>query len=405
MYCTISGTPLTCKLSQYTPYQIVLSDSPLLISVSDNSTYTIGVYGIPCPRAAYLNGNTMFATESIFFAMTSSASATAYTDYSSLFVSNAIINPQTEVGYGSLIVKEVVSSNMQVYQTTFFTIKVICTVSVPSGSWIFITFPEGFDNFNNIRAVVQTQYTVVDYEVSTSSSVINRRIGYQLNTISVPANTEFQIMLTSLLTPKSPVTIDMNSICITVASSDRLRTIATSVESRNELGSLTFLPNSLHLVVNSYNPIEITAGTYSAPIRINPSDNSTFLTNMMISFSSSDMSFNANPTYLYLGNSYSTVIIGAGQNTIPTTYTFNLMKKETSISAYYSTLSEYAVQITSVPITITFPSSFTVPKGGCSMPVAVQLTNPPHSSITIYYDYNITLAPADQFWVNQEISF
>lgn len=255
MYCTISGTPLTCQLSQYTPYQIVLSGSPLLISVSDNSTYTIGVYGIPCPRAAYLNGNTMFATESIFFAMTSSASATAYTDYSSLFVSNAIINPQTEVGYGSLIVKEVVSSNMQVYQTTFFTIKVICTVSIPSGSWIFITFPEGFDNFNNIRAVVQTQYTVVDYEVSTSSSVINRRIGYQLNTISVPANTEFQIMLTSLLTPKSPVTIDMNSICITVASSDRLRTIATSVESRNELGSLTFLPNSLHLVVNSYNPI------------------------------------------------------------------------------------------------------------------------------------------------------
>ena len=42
---------------------------------------------------------------------------------------------------------------------------------------------------------------------------------------------------------------------------------------------------------------------------------------------------------MYLGNSYSSFIIGVTQNLIPTTYTFNLIKKETSISSYYSTLS------------------------------------------------------------------
>ncbi len=62
IYCTISGTPLTCGLSQHTPYQIVLSGSPLVVAVGSNSTYTISVYGIPCPRATYLNGNTMFAS-------------------------------------------------------------------------------------------------------------------------------------------------------------------------------------------------------------------------------------------------------------------------------------------------------------------------------------------------------
>lgn len=61
--------------------------------------------------------------------------------------------------------------------------------------------------------------------------------------------------------------------------------------------------------------------------------------------------------------------------------------------------------ITSVPITINFPASFTVPKGGCSMPVAVQLTNPPHSYITIYYEYDTTVASPSDFWVNQEISY
>jgi hypothetical protein len=141
IYCTISGTPLSCGLSQYTPYQIVLSASPLIIQAS-SSTYTINIYGIPCPRATYLNGNNMFITQSIFFGMATSVNATSYADYSQLFVSSAIINPQLTAGYGSIILKEVTSSNMQVYQSTFLTITMSCSVAIPSGSWIFITFPQ-----------------------------------------------------------------------------------------------------------------------------------------------------------------------------------------------------------------------------------------------------------------------
>lgn len=39
------------------------------------------------------------------------------------------------------------------------------------------------------------------------------------------------------------------------------------------------------------------------------------------------------------------------------------------------------------------------------MPVAVQLTNPPFSYITIYYEYDTTVAPPSDFWANQEISY
>ncbi len=137
--------------------------------------------------------------------------------------------------------------------------------------------------------IVQTQYSATNYEVSSNSSVVNTRVGYKLASLSIPANTEFQIMITSLLTPKSAVTIDMNKLRIIVANSDRSSTLATSLQSRNQLGSLTFIPNSLHLVVNNYNSIYVTAGTYSTPIQIKPSDNSTFLTNMMIKFSSSTL--------------------------------------------------------------------------------------------------------------------
>ncbi len=175
--------------------------------------------------------------------------------------------------------------------------------------------------------VVQTQYSAANFEVSTNSTVVNTRVGYRLGSLSIPVNTPFQIMITSLLTPKSAVTVDMNQLRILVATSDRLATIATSIQSRNQLGSLTFIPNSLHLVVNNYFPITLTAGTYSSPILIKPSDNSTFLTNMMLTFSSTTLAFNPSPMYLYLGTSSSPVIIGADQNLIPTTYTFNLAKK------------------------------------------------------------------------------
>ncbi len=126
IYCMINTTPLPCGRSQYTPYQIRLYKSPLIISVG--YTYTISVYGIPCPRATYLNGNSLFITENIFLAMSTSATATAYSDYSQLFVSSPIINPMTAVNYGSVVLRSVTSSNTQVYQTTFFTITLTCSV-------------------------------------------------------------------------------------------------------------------------------------------------------------------------------------------------------------------------------------------------------------------------------------
>jgi hypothetical protein len=336
--------------------------------------------------------------------MSSSALATAYSDYSQLFVSNPIVNPQTQAGYGSIILQSATSSNLQVYQSTFFTITLTSSVDIPINSLIFMTFPPQFNNFNNIPVIVQTQYGS-NMEVSSTSTVINTRIGFQLVVLSIPAGTQFQIIITSLLTPQTPGTINMNSLKLLVSNSDRTSTIAASTQSKNQLSSLTFITNTLHLVVNNYNPISITAGTYSNPIQISPSDNTTFMTNMMITFSSTQLTFNPNPTYMYLGNAGSSFIIGVSQNMIPTTYTFNLAKKETSISSYYSTLSEYAVTVTSIPISISFPTTFTVPIGGCSNPSLVSISNPPFSNLNINFQFDTTLYTPSNFWLNQEISY
>lgn len=382
IYCMINTTTIPCRRSPHTPYQIELYSSPLIITVGDK--YTISVFGIPCPRAAYLNGNALFITESIFFGVSSSITAPSYSDYSQLFVSNAIINPQTIGGYGSIILQSVTSSNLQVFQTSFFTITLICNVLIPTHSWIYVVFPKEFNNFNNIPVIIQTEYGS-SVEVSTSSPVINTRIGFTLSTLFIPANTQFKIKVTSLLTPKNAVTINMNLMKVFVASSDKITTIASSIQSKNQLSSLTFIPNTLYVSVNNGNVIQVTAGTYSNPIQLAPSDGNYIQTNMMITFSSTQLTFSPNPTYMYIGDYYSTFIIGASQNLIPTTYTFNLVKKETSISSYYSSLSEYAIVVSSIPISITLPASFNVPIGGCSMPTSISIPNAPYSNLIINF--------------------
>ena len=234
IYCMINKTPLTCAKSPYTPYQIEITASPLIVNVGE--TYTISIYGIPCPRATYLNGNSKFITESIFFAMLTSKFATSYSDYSRLFITNTIINPQTKVGFGTVVINSVSSSNLQVYGNTFFAITLICNIALSADQWIFITLPKQFDNLNNINVTIQTQINFSTFEVNEAAEVVNTRIGYKIKTLSIPANQEFQIMVTSLLTPKQPLTIDMNLIKILVCTTDRLTTLATSIQNKNQLG-------------------------------------------------------------------------------------------------------------------------------------------------------------------------
>ena len=86
------------------------------------------------------------------------------------------------------------------------------------------------------------------------------------------------------------------------------------------------MPSALHIVINNYQTIQVTAGTYSLPVKIQPSDFSTFVSNMKITFVSDALDFKDSPTFMYLGESYSTFTVGAEQSIIPTVYAFDIIK-------------------------------------------------------------------------------
>lgn len=56
--------------------------------------------------------------------------------------------------------------------------------------------------------------------------------------------------------------------------------------------------------------------------------------------------------------------------------------------------------VTNVPITISIPSTITVPLGGCSVPYSITLSNPPYSDISISFQYDTRLYSLHIFWVN-----
>ena len=91
--------------------------------------------------------------------------------------------------------------------------------------------------------------------------------------------------ISSLATPTTPAIINMNKLRVMVATSDRSGTTASSLELHNLVGDIEFLPSALHIVINNYQTIQVTAGTYSLPVSIKPSNAPTaFASNVKITF-------------------------------------------------------------------------------------------------------------------------
>lgn len=111
--------------------------------------------------------------------------------------------------------------------------------------------------------------------------------------------------------------------------------------------------------------------------------------------------FQTNPLGLYLGDTYGSFQIGAEQTLIPTKYSFQIIKSESSISSFYAGLSKYSVSVSNSPINIILPATITMPKGGCSLAFKVKLNNPPFLDLKMSFEYDNAVLSLDQFWINE----
>jgi hypothetical protein len=103
-----------------------------------------------------------------------------------------VINPQSFANYGTITAKQVLSSNSETYQTTYFSVKLTSSVTVSPNDYMFISFPDGFNNFNDIDMEGNIVYGGI--KTTFTASVVNMKISFLIpSNVTIPANNDFSI--------------------------------------------------------------------------------------------------------------------------------------------------------------------------------------------------------------------
>ena len=78
-------------------------------------------------------------------------------------------------------------------------------------------------------------------------------------------------------------------------------------------------------------------------------------------------------------------------------YFYQAIKQEEVNTNYQITLN-MNIKVTNTPVSITIPSSLTLPQGGCTDPFLISLPNPPYTDVSITYIFdNSIYSEADLF--------
>lgn len=287
-------------------------------------------------------------------------------------------------------------SSIYSFSSLYAQFQLSSTVAITSGSYLYIDLPVQFDNLNNIPLNVILTYGV---NVISSSTVIkNRRIEIPV-TINIPLQTQFSIQIPSLPTPKLPCNVQMSEIIVTITPSNKLSIYSASTVQGNSAPLLTFVKNAKYISFNNDNTVQITAGTYSAPIAITASDNQKFLSNANIKLSSTGFTFTPSSVFLPIGALKRTFIIGADSSLVPVVYFYQSIKQEEVNTNYQITLN-MNIMVTNTPVPITLPASLNMPLGGCTNPFNILLSNPPFLDVTISYTFDNTQYSQNDFYPN-----
>lgn len=114
---------------------------------------------------------------------------------------------------------------------------------------------------------------------------------------------------------------------VTVTPANRLSLTAASSVQGNSAPKLAFVANNLYITFNNGNPIVITAGTYSQPIKIASSNSQAFLSNINIQLQSTGFTFTPSTAFLPIGKTSASFVIGADKSLVPITYFYQAIKQ------------------------------------------------------------------------------
>ena len=78
--------------------------------------------------------------------------------------------------------------------------------------------------------------------------------------------------------------------------------------------------------------------------------------------------------------------------------------KQEEVNTNYQVSLNMNIQVTNTPVSITLPSTLTLPQGGCTDPFLITLTNPPFSDMSITYSFDNSVYSEVPFNLSRSIS-
>jgi hypothetical protein len=390
-YCLIDSAVISCAVDPKTPYQLVVTGSPKTILAGN--AYTISIIGLACPRWTYTNN--AYPSRYIFIGVLQNSSSIIYSERTLLMPYQSVQSAVAGIT-NVLDMIGVSGTSLYAFSSIFAQFQLLSNVDITLGSYLYLDLPIQFDNLNNIglNAIILYGANVI----STPTVVKNRRIEIPIS-INIPLQTPFVVEFPNLPTPKLPCAAQMSDIIITITPGNKLSVYSASSVQGNSAPLLTFVKNSRYISFNNDHNIVITAGTYSNMIDITSSDNQAFLSNININLTSTGFIFLPSNIFLPIGVTKRSFQIGADNDLVPVVYFYQATKQEEVNTNYQVTLN-MNIQVTNNPVPITLPTSITIPKGGCTNPFLILLSNPPFDDLTITYSFDNTLYSQDNFYPN-----
>ena len=135
-YCTLNSAKIDCAVDSTTPYQLLITASP--VTVDAGTSYEIAVIGLSSPRNIYTND--AYPQRYIFVGVLTSSASTFYVERTLISPYQAV--QRTVAGVVKLTDMVGVSSgSLFAFSSIYAQFQMISSVAISSGSYLYLDLP------------------------------------------------------------------------------------------------------------------------------------------------------------------------------------------------------------------------------------------------------------------------
>jgi hypothetical protein len=135
-YCTINGATIPCAVDPSTPYQLLVTDSP--VTVAAGTSYQLTVTGLAAPRSIYTNN--AYPQRYLFVGVLVRAGSSSYAERAVLLPEQGI--QKTVAGVVRVTdMLGVSSGSLYSFSSIYAQLQLVCNVAIAAGSHLFLDLP------------------------------------------------------------------------------------------------------------------------------------------------------------------------------------------------------------------------------------------------------------------------